>query len=116
MNGVYIHIPFCRSKCPYCDFYSLTKSVDLQGVYVNSLIDEIMGKYSNVFLVIENKIIGSLKNIPVSLDGKRISLYGANYTLPEKQDKLSPYVLSNIESALKDYYSLFFIRKGDKIK
>ena len=21
--GLYIHIPFCRSKCPYCDFYSL---------------------------------------------------------------------------------------------
>ncbi len=22
--GIYIHIPFCRSKCEYCDFYSLT--------------------------------------------------------------------------------------------
>lgn len=21
--GIYIHIPFCRGKCPYCDFYSL---------------------------------------------------------------------------------------------
>lgn len=21
--GIYIHIPFCRSKCPYCDFYSM---------------------------------------------------------------------------------------------
>lgn len=21
--GVYIHVPFCVSKCPYCDFYSL---------------------------------------------------------------------------------------------
>lgn len=22
--GIYIHIPFCQSKCPYCDFYSIT--------------------------------------------------------------------------------------------
>ena len=21
--GLYVHIPFCRSKCQYCDFYSL---------------------------------------------------------------------------------------------
>ena len=21
--GIYIHIPFCKSKCDYCDFYSL---------------------------------------------------------------------------------------------
>ena len=21
--GVYVHIPYCNSKCPYCDFYSL---------------------------------------------------------------------------------------------
>jgi oxygen-independent coproporphyrinogen-3 oxidase len=23
-TGVYVHIPFCQSKCPYCDFYSIT--------------------------------------------------------------------------------------------
>ena len=20
--GIYVHIPFCKSKCQYCDFYS----------------------------------------------------------------------------------------------
>ena len=24
MAGIYIHIPFCKSKCYYCDFYSST--------------------------------------------------------------------------------------------
>lgn len=24
MAGIYIHIPFCKSKCHYCDFYSCT--------------------------------------------------------------------------------------------
>ena len=26
--GLYIHVPFCRSKCEYCDFYSLTTKDD----------------------------------------------------------------------------------------
>ena len=26
--GIYIHVPFCRSKCQYCDFYSVTNKED----------------------------------------------------------------------------------------
>lgn len=41
MRGLYIHVPFCRSKCPYCDFYScLLKNADT-SVYVDAVIDEI---------------------------------------------------------------------------
>lgn len=37
-NGLYIHIPFCKSKCPYCDFYSLALSKDLEDEYVSALV------------------------------------------------------------------------------
>ncbi len=28
MLGIYLHVPFCASKCPYCDFYSLVGTTD----------------------------------------------------------------------------------------
>jgi len=39
--SLYIHIPFCERKCPYCDFYSLTGSADLQRQFVRALLTEI---------------------------------------------------------------------------
>ena len=35
--GLYIHIPFCRAKCAYCDFYSLARSEDRMDVFVRAL-------------------------------------------------------------------------------
>lgn len=39
MAGLYIHIPYCKSKCIYCDFYS-TPQVDTMEQYVHSLLSE----------------------------------------------------------------------------
>lgn len=41
MAGLYIHIPFCKSRCIYCDFYSTTGNESLQDRYVNALIKEL---------------------------------------------------------------------------
>jgi oxygen-independent coproporphyrinogen-3 oxidase len=41
--GVYLHIPFCRSRCSYCDFATGMYEGDLAERYVNSLIEEIKG-------------------------------------------------------------------------
>ena len=36
--GIYIHIPFCRSKCEYCDFYSIPgKHEELYAEYTDAL-------------------------------------------------------------------------------
>lgn len=40
MNGIYIHIPFCKSKCPYCDFHSGLCSNELRSAYVEAVTDE----------------------------------------------------------------------------
>jgi oxygen-independent coproporphyrinogen III oxidase len=39
--GIYLHIPFCRSRCSYCDFATGMYEGGLAGRYVNSLIREI---------------------------------------------------------------------------
>lgn len=41
MNGIYIHVPFCKSKCPYCDFYSMRCDEQAKQKYVDAVIDEI---------------------------------------------------------------------------
>ena len=41
MIGVYIHIPFCLSKCPYCDFTSFANQEALFEAYKNALVNEI---------------------------------------------------------------------------
>lgn len=40
MAGIYVHIPFCSSKCHYCNFYS-TVSLKYSGVFIECLKKEI---------------------------------------------------------------------------
>ena len=40
MEGLYIHIPFCRQRCSYCAFYSSTL-YNIQQKYVDALCKEI---------------------------------------------------------------------------
>lgn len=42
--GIYVHIPFCRSKCKYCAFVS-TPDMSLQQRYVSALLSEIASSH-----------------------------------------------------------------------
>ena len=41
--GIYVHIPFCRSKCEYCDFYSLggARNKELMDRYLGAVLAHI---------------------------------------------------------------------------
>lgn len=41
MVGLYIHVPFCRTRCPYCDFVSQAVSGDVPGAFVEAVCREI---------------------------------------------------------------------------
>ncbi|MGI6031095.1 MAG: radical SAM family heme chaperone HemW [Eubacteriales bacterium] len=40
--GLYIHLPFCESKCYYCDFVSYADKEALQGQYVEALLKQMV--------------------------------------------------------------------------
>ena len=44
MSGIYIHIPFCKSKCTYCDFASYPKEINKKESYFACLYREIEGR------------------------------------------------------------------------
>ncbi|MFY0684067.1 MAG: radical SAM family heme chaperone HemW [Balneola sp.] len=48
MSGIYIHIPFCKQACSYCDFYFVTKT-DQKSDFVEKLIEEIRSKKDSVY-------------------------------------------------------------------
>ena len=54
--GLYIHIPFCLSKCHYCDFYSLTSKSAVPD-FLNALFKE-MEMYPNRFNAFDAVYIG----------------------------------------------------------
>lgn len=51
MAGLYIHTPFCLSKCPYCDFYSVKYEQEAAREYKNAVIRNLRyycGLYKNI--------------------------------------------------------------------
>ena len=38
MTGIFIHIPFCQGKCPYCDFYSFKANETEKDSYLKAVL------------------------------------------------------------------------------
>lgn len=72
-----------------------------------SLYAEIMGKYSNIVLTENGKILGSLKAFNLDINSLRPLMAGMTYILPPKQEKFYPN-----EDALLDKYSGFLSQKN----
>jgi coproporphyrinogen III oxidase-like Fe-S oxidoreductase len=59
--GVYLHVPFCHTKCTFCPFYKELYNQDLKEKYVDALITEISntpigGNAEWVYFVVEHRI------------------------------------------------------------
>lgn len=70
--SLYIHIPFCNSKCPYCDFYSIVPDVEaLKENYLDALKREII-IYSQKYPQINIQSIYIGGGTPTVLKGQQI--------------------------------------------
>ena len=49
--GVYIHIPFCKRKCLYCDFVSFANKQELQKDYIQALKKEIQNWKNDAYKI-----------------------------------------------------------------
>ena len=51
---LYLHVPYCAAKCPYCDFNSIAGRADEHAAYVEALLTEVRrlprGPYATVFI------------------------------------------------------------------
>ncbi len=65
MAGIYIHIPFCKSRCKYCDFFSTTQ-LEKQSQYVEALLAEWQDRKSELAEEIQTIYIGG--GTPSTLD------------------------------------------------
>ena len=51
MAGIYVHIPFCESRCKYCDFFSTTR-LEQRDAYVEAVAKEVVQR--NKYLPSQN--------------------------------------------------------------
>ena len=67
--GLYIHIPFCKNKCPYCDFYSKKYCESEAAEYCSRLIKQMQdfdGEFDTVYFgggtpsIIPEELIGEI--------------------------------------------------------
>lgn len=56
--GLYVHIPFCESKCSYCAFYSAPSAPGLREEYTEKLISEVKKRGAPVVRPVKSLYIG----------------------------------------------------------
>lgn len=89
VKHLYLHIPFCKKKCPYCDFYSSTNQ-NFQDSYTDALLKS-FSKYNNVL---------SDKLDTIYMGGGTPSLLSYN-NMEKLLTKLHPYITDNTEFTIE---------------
>lgn len=109
MAGIYIHIPFCASRCIYCDFFSTTR-LEKRSRYVDALCQEMEQRRQEIFSgeePVSTLYIGGGTPSQLSITdlqrlfGKIISIYqlapDAEVTMECNPEDITPEFLSELK-------------------
>jgi len=55
MSGIYIHIPFCKQRCNYCDFYKTT-DISKKNIFITTVIKELQQQK----LYLNNSVVNTI--------------------------------------------------------
>jgi len=93
-SALYIHIPFCRKKCLYCDFYSALYSENLADSYVSVILKELRGltrDFSGIYIGGGTPSILSLDLSDRLLSGlKKFITPGMEFTIEVNPESVDP--------------------------
>ena len=95
--SLYIHIPFCISKCIYCDFNSVVMKSQIVDEYLNAIENELQainGKYSLTTVYIGGGTPTVLNEIQLSKLFNLISKYVDVFNLKEYTIEVNPSTLN----------------------
>jgi oxygen-independent coproporphyrinogen-3 oxidase len=105
MSGVYIHIPFCKQACSYCDFYFLTRD-KLREPFVEALLSEINSYGDTKFSkeIVRTIYLGG--GTPSLLNKKQLeSIFGALHSVFDIEPEEITMEL-NPDDVTQDYLSM----------
>ena len=95
VDAVYLHIPFCRHKCHYCDFYSVVGAQDDQEPFVEALIAELAHQADQALVAGGPPLTSPTCRPETGLRPRTIFAGGGTPTI------LAPYLWRNLLAAIQ---------------
>jgi len=101
MTGLYIHIPFCAKKCPYCDFASFDDILYLADDYIECLAGELQYYKKNKDIEFDTLFIGG--GTPTMLSEKQLDrLFTRVYSVIDRKKLKEITIEANPDSINED--------------
>ncbi len=104
MAGVYLHIPFCESKCIYCDFYSLAGKKQHFNNYIKCLLTEASLRKNEIVEPIKTIYVGGGTPSRLSIEQFRLMIDGLCRNLSINMNDVDEFTVEvNPDDVTTDY-------------